>query len=268
LGPIDIRYHVVSLVAVFLALGVGIVVGSNTHLVGTDTLIEKQDQIIRRVQVNFAAIQKERSDAQAALKANQEYVTRLEQTVIPTLFEGKLAGARLGAVIVGTLPDDSSESVVLGPLKKAGATIGFKMKLPLDTLAREAAGHTDAALKRLAAELLLGNAVPRDIPHRLSTEGLLLFGDFSAPVNGVVFILGTDLDVGRVQSFLVLLEGYVRANRGIVANAMFTGNDAVEAALRRPNLSVYTDVQSVAPQSAMITELSEALRQAATKGAR
>jgi len=50
---IDLRYHIVSLVAVFLALGIGILVGST--VLGGDTLVKQQEELAGRLEQHLEA---------------------------------------------------------------------------------------------------------------------------------------------------------------------------------------------------------------------
>ena len=44
---IDIRYHIASIVAVFLALGLGVLIGST--IVGDDLLVDQQKKLLDRL---------------------------------------------------------------------------------------------------------------------------------------------------------------------------------------------------------------------------
>ncbi|NLB18723.1 MAG: copper transporter, partial [Syntrophomonadaceae bacterium] len=48
---IDIRYHIATLIAVFVALGVGILIGST--LVSGDVLVEQQKKMITQLETQF-----------------------------------------------------------------------------------------------------------------------------------------------------------------------------------------------------------------------
>jgi hypothetical protein len=116
---INFRYHVVSLTAVFLALAIGLVVGT-TALNGpvADSLKNQisalnKDNSNKRDQIN---------QYRDELNRNQDFATELA----PTLLDGKLAGRRL---LVVALPGSNSDNVdgVISMLKLAGATITAKV---------------------------------------------------------------------------------------------------------------------------------------------
>jgi hypothetical protein len=112
---INFRYHVVSLTAVFLALAIGLVVGT-TALNGpvADSLKNQisalnKDNSNKRDQIN---------EYRDQINRNQDFAAELA----PTLLAGKLTGRKL---LVVALPGSNSDNVdgVVGMLKIAGATI-------------------------------------------------------------------------------------------------------------------------------------------------
>ncbi|GAA1585754.1 copper transporter [Actinoplanes couchii] len=115
---INFRYHVVSLTAVFLALAIGLVVGTaalngpvSENLRNNLAALNK-DNNVRREQVN---------KLNDEVNRNQEFATE----IAPMLLGGKLAGRKLAVV---SLPgaDDSAQGVV-DMLTVAGATISSRV---------------------------------------------------------------------------------------------------------------------------------------------
>jgi hypothetical protein len=111
---INFRYHVVSLTAVFLALAIGLVVGT-TALNGpvADSLKNQVDSLSR----DNSNYREQANQYREELDRTQEFATELS----PTVLNGKLAGRK---ILVVALPgtDDYAEGVV-SMLKVAGATI-------------------------------------------------------------------------------------------------------------------------------------------------
>ncbi|GGO22535.1 copper transporter [Micromonospora parathelypteridis] len=117
---INFRYHVVSLTAVFLALAIGLVVGTAAlngpvadSLEGQVTGLRKDNQYWRQ-QVN---------NMEKQLGLEEEFAEEISQVVLP----GTLTGRR---VLVLTLPNgrDHTEGV-LKKLQQAGATITGRVDL-------------------------------------------------------------------------------------------------------------------------------------------
>ncbi|HEY4687266.1 MAG TPA: copper transporter, partial [Candidatus Subteraquimicrobiales bacterium] len=65
----DVRYHLVSLVAVFLALALGILMGS--VIAGRGTLVERQNALIEGIQADVNRIQKENKGLHEELKNSE-----------------------------------------------------------------------------------------------------------------------------------------------------------------------------------------------------
>ena len=81
---IDLRYHVFSLAAVFLALGLGIAIGS--ALPGTDTLLREQEKVITRLEEEFAQLRSERRALEEMVAEKEEELAvmhRFHREILP-----------------------------------------------------------------------------------------------------------------------------------------------------------------------------------------
>ncbi|MCW2725625.1 MAG: hypothetical protein JWN35_2546 [Frankiales bacterium] len=123
---IDFRYHLVSIVAVFLALTVGIVVGTTTLNGGiVETLRVSSDKVIR----DKRALEAEVKDLRTAVTRRDEFATAVGDQVIA----GQLSGRR---VLLVATPDAPAE-VVNGLSRRvaaAGGTPGGVLRLRNDFL--------------------------------------------------------------------------------------------------------------------------------------
>ncbi len=102
---LDFRYHAISLVAVFLALMVGLLLGV---AIGDRGLVSGADRNLReslRSDVRAARALSARQRAELAERR------RVEEELYPLLVEGRLAGQRIGLVGLGDLPDATIRSV-------------------------------------------------------------------------------------------------------------------------------------------------------------
>src|SRR5207247_10772661 len=101
---LDFRYHALSLVAVFLALAIGIVLGVTIG----DSLLSDAERSLRsnlRASVDDALSSKDR--AQAALSARD----RMLDQIYPAMVHDRLRGERVGLVSWGPLPGDVESGV-------------------------------------------------------------------------------------------------------------------------------------------------------------
>ena len=112
---IDFRYHIVSIVAVFLALGIGLLMGSG---VLGDPLLDNIRERARDVQAFNDRLKSDVVELEDELSVQR----RFTETVEPMLVEGRLAGQDVVIVDVaaGDLPLDS----LMDSLEdRAGATV-------------------------------------------------------------------------------------------------------------------------------------------------
>ena len=210
----DLRYHVASLAAVFLALMVGIVVGvgisDRGFIRGTErSLFEKEISDLRRqvdgLKKSRAADAEERRAADATLRATY-----------PQLVANRLAGKRVAVVFVGPV-DASLNGDVRQALQDAGAPPVLRLraiKVPVDpsgldgdldghpALASYAGPDKLATLGReLGQELVNGGDTP--LWDRLSGDLVEeRSGGGTRPADGVVVARSADLQQGPTVQFL------------------------------------------------------------------
>ena len=258
MGPINIRYHVISLAAVFLALGVGIIVGSNTNFFGISSLIEKQNAVIGRLEDNYKEIRKEVRDTRAEADAQKQYIEALEVGVIAPLLAGKLDGLRLGIVILGDFADETTnEEPLLARLKASGAAVGWKVDVPLERLDQMMDADPGGFPGQLAGELLLGDKLGARYTGTLAAEGLVAAGAFDAPVDAVAFILGDNLDSRILRKVLLALEVELARKEGLVINAALGENENYTNVLRAKRFLFVQNTASLPGQAEAVSSLGE-----------
>jgi outer membrane murein-binding lipoprotein Lpp len=138
---ISLRYHVVSLSAVFLALAIGVVLGSTGVSARLLTAVSaRSDDLVTQVQTLTA----ERDALAAAQRASDEFAQRIG----PAAVRGLLSGRTVTVVTSGADPADGE--AVRALLEQAGATAGGEVALT------PAVGDPARAdqLRALTAELL------------------------------------------------------------------------------------------------------------------
>jgi len=148
----DLRYHVASLAAVFVALAIGIVIGvaiaSGGKVEDTTQRIREDELAALRDQV---AAERERADVAEREKAAAE---ELVEDVYPALVSGRLAGKGIALLFLGPL-DGSLRSAVERTLTDAGAGSPARttvLELPPDLGAIDELLAADAGLASLAGE--------------------------------------------------------------------------------------------------------------------
>ncbi|MEV0894791.1 copper transporter [Promicromonospora sp. MEB111] len=162
---IDFRYHLVSLISVFLALAVGIILGAGP-LQGAigETLTEQVDAL----RAERTDLRTELDATQGALDGDERYI----EAVGTRLVSGSLEGERVAVVQLGEVSQEVHDGV-LNQLDTAGASVVAKTELteawtdPAEESTRETVAE--------GLRVNLGSAVPEtDDPNALLGAALAL----------------------------------------------------------------------------------------------
>jgi hypothetical protein len=175
---ISLRYHIVSLVAVFLALALGIVVGSTVLQEGTVSVLRATSERVRQES-------DKNSRENFTLKQEQARLQSFGAAVLPELVQDRLKGRPV--VLVDTdKVDGGLRDTVRKSLEDAGAEIDGQVTLSDQHLAlgaeadRTAVGRLlgadaggpevlrDTLVKRLADRLVTSSAIPQEDGQRPS----------------------------------------------------------------------------------------------------
>ena len=112
----DFRYHALSLVAVFLALGIGILLGVTIG----DSLVSQADRGLREdLAADVREARRERDEARRGLEGRD----RLIEAVFPQLVSGQLSGRRVAVVAAGGGLPEGVESGVREAVEVAGGRV-------------------------------------------------------------------------------------------------------------------------------------------------
>lgn len=114
----DMRYHIASLVAVFLALAIGILLG--TVIVDRGILVNQQRSMVKNIENGFDAIRTENRTLNEEVKAQREFASQ----VMPLTVRDRLAGQNV-MIIATTKVDDKIRDPLIKNVEKAGATVSF-----------------------------------------------------------------------------------------------------------------------------------------------
>lgn len=196
------RYHVTSLIAVFLALAIGILIGAEF---GGDTLSNTRKDLENSLTGNLEDARERADDLSQELSRADEFSSR----VYPVLVRDQLRGRRIGLIAFGDLPGD-----VYGAIEEALAPTGARLvgvgvvREPVDTrgLAGDLAktrfaefandADTQTALGAgLGRQLVLGGTLLDPVRGHLFSRAS---GNFGA-LDGVIVVHDQPQDMGPVQ---------------------------------------------------------------------
>jgi len=260
-GPIDIRYHAISIAAVFLALGVGIIVGSSTNFFGITSILARQNNVINRLEDNYKDIRKEVHDTRVELNASKQYSTSLENDVIPRLLSGKLDGLRFGVVTVGDLQEEATEGSLIGPLKSAGAANAFDLHVTPEKLTELAGQDAGVFVAQFGKEILRGAAFGSKYTDPFMKDGSVISGGFEKPVDGIVFLIGENVDPKVIRDILIPLETLVQGNKGVALTAVYGVKKDYELIFKTTNILYYSNAETLPAEIDIITHLEEIHKQ-------
>jgi Copper transport outer membrane protein, MctB len=262
---ISLRYHIVSLVAVFLALALGIVVGSTVLQEGTVSVLRATSDRVRA---------ESDQNSRENLALNQE-ISRLQSfgaTVLPELVRDRLEGRSV--VLVDTDKVDSGmRDRVREVLEDAGGKVDGQITFADERLAlgadadRTAMGRllaVDAGapevlrgelVKRLAERLATPSAMPQDDNQRASDVLLgLQDSDFLADLKlSRPLAAGTD-PFPRQGSVFVLLGPAATATTAVAPDA-FLVPMADQLSTRAPGAVAGAEAAAVPRNSSWVIAL-------------
>lgn len=199
---IDLKYHIASLVAVFLALAAGILIGSS--MVGSQS-VENQ---IRNLKTRFDRIQADDRQVRNENRDLRQQVQTLESALrlaAPAAVRARLTGKRIAILASGAQPDAGLLRDIKQLLSMAGATVTSitvvkANLLPENPASRQAIvtrAGIDAVDPARGSRQLAGRVVRAIVqgaePDFLRwvsqySPGLTLDGEYSVAVDGVVWL--------------------------------------------------------------------------------
>ncbi|MEA2449859.1 MAG: hypothetical protein QOG63_1791 [Thermoleophilaceae bacterium] len=212
----DFRYHALSLVAVFLALGIGIVLGSSLG----DSLVSAANRDVRgSLQNDVIQARESARTAAAAVEHRDDFIS----ASFDRLAGNSLRGRRVAIVASGGLPQEI-EADVRGAVADAGGTIDSVSRMDaapdLPDLGNKlggrfaALGSAGADLRplsrRFAQALVHGGAIGRKLKAAYPDQ---FAGDFKGADAVVYYRAGIDRDAQSQRFESALVEG-VRASGG------------------------------------------------------
>lgn len=259
----DFRYHIVSLVAVFLALGIGILVG--TMVVERGVLTEQERALIEKLEEDFGKLRAENQKLTGETQADQ----RFQQAVLPYLVAGHLNQKKV-AVVVTTALDNSVEKRLGETIQQAGGKLvstttlrgelGLNGKENMDKIA-QAIGASGSPTKELKGKLLteIARAVATAQNPKLVTElgnlGVLKAeGSYDAAVDAVVVVGGVPdgATTAAEATDVPLLKALLSHNIAVVGCEISTSKGSYMRDYQRAGVPTVDNIDSLIGQIAVV----------------
>jgi len=273
---INFRFHLVSLIAVFLAMGLGILVGS--------TVVDQV--IVDRLDREISSVSHESNQLKDENRALKDQVSQLNDFLHKSsayAVQQRLADVPV-AIVAEKGIDATAVSNVLASVRAAGANVPgvlwldskWRLDSPNDLRALQTAARVtgnvaatrQAALRALAARLAApaGDVPPRrrDVIEPLRSAGFLDFTDgkrtalaaFPARSARVLVLTGTDSQLSATDSMVDLVQSLVEADAPTVLGEVYDAKGAGPTAPRRG--AALEPVRGDPPLAKLVTTLDDA----------
>lgn len=225
---VDWKWHVTSLVAVFLALGIGVVVG--TTIVGDQAVLNQQSSMLSRLEADVSALRETnarlRLEAEEARKALQ-HAQAFSKDILPALLADRLAGINIALVAVGGPPPAGlEEALTLAGAKLTSSTefnpqrvpwptlassLGYRLTIPPERVARTVGRHLGECIA------LGGEGKGGPVGQGFKEGWLRREGEYGAGAVALVIVDGSrEVRERLTLATLLSLAGYWRTSRGPV----------------------------------------------------
>jgi hypothetical protein len=258
------RYHAASLIAVFLALAVGILVGAEF---GGDALTNTRRDLEHSLVGNLQDERARADELSGELGRANEFAER----VYPVLTRERLQGRRLAIVALGGLPSGVAGAVedALGPTGARLVGVGV-VREPVDVngLADDLAKTRFATLRTnpdgltelgtgLGRQLVLGGTLPEFVRGQLFSRASGIFG----ALDGVIVVRDQPLEMGPAQRTRAnqleagLLGGMTATRTPVVGVEPTTAEPSSISFFQGSDLASVDDIENPAGQLAMVFAL-------------
>jgi len=255
------RYHAASLIAIFLALAIGILIGAEF---GGDALTNTRKDLEHSLVGNLQDARSRADDLGAELGRADEFGER----VYPVLTRDRLTGRRFAIVALGGLPSDITGDVedALGPTGAKLVGVGVvREPVDLNGLASDLAKTRFADLRTnpdalgelgtgLGRQLVLGGTLPEVVRGQLFSRASGTFGG----LDGVIVVRDQPEDMGPVQRSRAaqlesaLMGGMTATRVPAVGIEASTTEPSSVSFFQSSDLSSVDDVDLTAGQLAMV----------------
>lgn len=257
----DFRYHALSLVAVFLALGIGIVLGSSLG----DSVVSQANKDVR------SSLRGDLLDARSNAQKQQSAVSQRDSFIsaaFARLAGNKLSGSHVAIVSDGKFPQ-GMESEVRGAVKAAGGSVDsvsrFDAQPDIGGIAAKLgsrfqnAGASPAALRAAGKRIGKGLAAGNKLAHTLQNSFPDQFrGDFG-PADAIVYYRSDENRSDQALTFeSALVEGLRAGGVPVVGVEESNTNPSQIGFYVNAKLSSVDDVDQPAGRIALVLGLAGA----------
>jgi hypothetical protein len=258
------RYHATSLIAVFIALAIGILVGAEF---GGDALDDTRRDLEQSLVGNLQDARSRADELNAELNRSDEFA----EQVYPVLTRDRLKGGRFAILALGGLPSPVTDEVEEALAPTGGRLVGVGVvREPVDVngLAEDLAKTRFADLRTnpdamtelgtgLGRQLMLGGALPEVVRGHLFSRASGSFGG----LDGLIVVRDQPEEMGVVQrektnQLEAALMGGITATRAPAVGVETSSDDSSSISFFQGNdLASVDHVDLTAGKLAMVIAL-------------
>jgi Copper transport outer membrane protein, MctB len=255
------RYHATSLIAVFLALAIGILIGAEF---GGDALTSTRKNLEASLVNNLQDARSKTDELSGELGRSNEFADR----VYPVLTRDRLDGKRIAIVALGDLPSEEAAAVeeALAPTGARLVGVGVvREPVDLNGLASDLAKTRFADIRRnpetlialgvgVGRQLVLGGTLPEVVRGHLFSRASGNFGR----LDGVIVVRSQPQDLGPLQRTSAaalesaLMNGITATRRPAVGIEATAAEPSSISFFQASDLSSVDDIELTAGQLAMV----------------
>ncbi|MFH1151321.1 MAG: copper transporter [Actinomycetota bacterium] len=256
---LDMRYHVISLVAVFLALGIGILLGTTLVERG---LVGEQRAEIKSLKQTFEEIKEKNVTLNEQLVAYQEFARQAK----PYLVTGALAG-RSYVIVARTDPEEKALASINEGLQSAGASVPATVLFAgsaqyskpevtdsLATLFQMPGANPQQLKERVYAEVVNQMLVASNlgILDTLQETGVIqVRGAITGPVTGAA-LLGSIETTKLEENDIPLIRTFIAAALPLVGVGGSETAESVMVAYKKTGISTVDPIDDAPGQVALV----------------
>ena len=189
---IDLRYHIATVAALFLALGLGIFIGST--MISDGILVREQEQLIVSLEKEFDRLRDDNRFLKANVTSLQESLNvydELGREIFPVLAQDKLVSKNIGLII--TNPDFNSEGFI-EVLIEAGAEEVHQISIAEEFFLQDQSENLTSDIIDIIVGFLAFSGQEQGTRELASSK--FVSGSFTNPVDYLLIIGGHTVDAG------------------------------------------------------------------------
>ena len=254
---LDMRYHVISLVAVFLALAIGIALGIG--------LTAEQKSQIESLQKTFSEVRDKNKSLPNDLDVYRGYTTESK----PYMMADRLP-ERAFVVITGMEPDENALESIHNAIISAGGNVSLTINMSDATVYEDPAllqglaqafglpAEAGVIRERVLAEVVeqLKNASNPEVLTMLDQVGVIqMKGVLPGPVTGAVLLGSIEEADGLESTDLPLLRAFAAAEFPVVGVSSLEASDVAMITYKKNGISTVDHVNTVPGEVALVLVL-------------